>query len=97
MTVLYSPEAPELKLGNEEEADIIVFRDGFAEVALDDPARAIKMAWVARTNEVRIEVLGEQTDVALPGTGFACEICGNEFKSDKSRQGHILGAHRKKA
>lgn len=90
MTTFYSKDSPELKVGDDS-APPIRFHLGFAEVALDDPDRERKLAWIAHANShgFPIENLGEDTDQVPEGEGNACPICAKSFKTPLALKGHL--------
>jgi hypothetical protein len=98
MVTLYCAETPNLKLGpgvKPGDPDIIEFRDGYAEIAPDDPLFAAKLAWVGHPSNPLIRVLDtDETPLNDPNAVF-CPECGKAFGSDKQLNGHLI-QHRRK-
>jgi hypothetical protein len=97
----YSPDSPELKIGNPVTAVLpvdgeehvvspaeITFHSGFAEVELTERNLSI-IAHTRRTYP--IEDLGPATDLAPAGTpgSATCPECGNTFKTPLALRGHL--------
>ncbi len=89
MSTLYCHEAHGLKLGPgigqvNIPGELIVFRDGYAEVDLADYPDFGK--WVVGAPPIRVldDASGESAE------GVECPVCGKTFKSDKALNGHLI-------
>jgi hypothetical protein len=98
IVTLFCADTPGLHLGPglPGSNDVIDFAGGYAELDTDDPDFARKISWVNSFGSPYIRILdtGEVPDTT-PGS-VTCPVCGANFGTDKSLNGHILGAHRKK-
>lgn len=88
VTVWYCKDSPTLHVGDDT-APEVVFRDGFAEIPLDDPNYEVRAGWLNNETGYAIENLGEETEQVPEGTGFPCDVCGRSFSTAFALRGHL--------
>lgn len=98
MTILYCQETPNLKLGpgtNPNAPDVVVFRDGYAEIDPADPLYAAKIAWCSHPGSPLIRILDEEEAVTTDPDAVACPVCGKAFATEQKLNGHLIHHRRK--
>ncbi len=98
MVTLYCKDTPGLHLGpgRPGSANVIDFRDGYADVDESDPLYDEKMSWVNGPGCPFIRVLEIDEVPTTDPDAPKCPACGLAFATERKLNGHILGAHRGK-
>jgi hypothetical protein len=96
--MLYCKDEPGLHLGPGKpgSVNVIDFKEGYAEVADDDPLYEEKMSWINTSGCPFIRVLEVDEVPVTDANAPKCPACGLAFATDRKLNGHILGAHRGK-
>ena len=98
MVTLYCQDTPGLHLGPGKpgSANVIDFKNGYAEVDEADPLYEAKMGWVNGPGCPHIRVLEVDEVPSTDPNAPKCPACGLAFATERKLNGHILGAHRGK-